>query len=411
MSDNTAGLEMRVGILVVAGLLTTVLLILISDSVSFEGSYEVTAILEGAEGLHPGSPVKLDGLTIGEVASIVSYQDPLQRGSIKAIAVISKVHDIHAEAKLYRKTDGIFGDGHLAFSNPTQEDGTGRGPIELLPKDGSAKVVASAGFLDEATAQVGDIVAAVHELLDEDNRASFKRLLVASADTASEAKELVRDLQVRSRQMGLLAERGSTLLAGLEITRADLAGKAGEQVAQLNRTLTALREQVTAVGQASVGLAQTAGGALKRADALMLDGDRLLEAMQPDLIGIGQQARQLAQALAAVARDLRDGRGVLGQLVVNEAMAKDLNDLLITGEQFAERVADNPQLLVWGTSGAESDLARDHRDQTKIRRAFHEGFDRNPPLELGRSPRLDGQAETTTAPPPMIERPTPEPEP
>ena len=118
MSDSTGRLEMRVGALVIAGMAVTVLLILISDSISFEGSYRVRVILDDAAGLNPGSPVKLDGLTIGYVEQIAAFQDPLGRGSIRADAIIDNAFTIDAASKLLRKTDGIFGDGHISFEAP-----------------------------------------------------------------------------------------------------------------------------------------------------------------------------------------------------------------------------------------------------------------------------------------------------
>lgn len=376
MSDSTGRLEMRVGALVILGMAVTVLLILISDSISFEGSYRVRVILDDAAGLNPGSPVKLDGLTIGHIETISAYQDPLGRGSIRADAIIDNAFTIDAASKLLRKTDGIFGDGHLSFEAPAAPTNTS------LKKDGKAEVVAAESFLDEATVHLKAIVGSVHDLLNDENRANIGRMLAAGAMMSEEGTELVKDLKVRSRQIGQLATKADTMIDGLTLAQADLTDKAGTGMTELQATLKSLREQVDKLGKASTGLAMTADKAFAKADKLLTMMNTLSEESQPDLAAIRGDARSLAAIFKDLAADIKAGKGVLGQLLVNAAMAKDVNDILIAGEQLAERIADDPSILIWGPAPEDRDMARDHREEEKLRRAFMEGFDRNPPIRF-----------------------------
>ncbi|MDA3963763.1 MAG: MlaD family protein, partial [Planctomycetota bacterium] len=81
--DSTARLEMRIGLLVIAGVTALVVLILVSDRVSFDSSYRVTVYLQDAGGLNVGSPVKLAGINIGTVELIRPASDP--RGQVQAL--------------------------------------------------------------------------------------------------------------------------------------------------------------------------------------------------------------------------------------------------------------------------------------------------------------------------------------
>ena len=74
MHDHTVRFEMRIGLLVIGGMVAIVLMILASDIVSFEGRYRVTAYLQDAAGLKPGSPVSLAGIRVGKHGARSNYQ-------------------------------------------------------------------------------------------------------------------------------------------------------------------------------------------------------------------------------------------------------------------------------------------------------------------------------------------------
>ena len=253
---------------------------------------------------------------------------------------------------------------------------------DIISKDGSAVEVAAESFLDEATVHLQEIVGNVHDLLNDDNRESIGRILAAGATMAEDGTELVKDLKVRSRQIGQLATKADNLITGLTLAQADLTDKAGAGMTELQTTLQALRQQVEQLGVASTKLATSADKAFTKADSLLTTMNKLTEESQPDLAAIRGDARSLAATFKELAANITAGKGVLGQLLVNTAMAKDVNDILIAGEQLAERVADDPSILIWGPAPDDRDMARDHREEEKLRRAFMEGFDRNPPIRF-----------------------------
>lgn len=378
MSDSigTGKLEMRVGILVVSGLAMTVILILLSDKISFEGRYRVTVYLDDSSGLNPGSPVKRDGLVIGEVDSIVGHRDPQGRGSIRCVALIDAVQEIDATAVLERRTSGIFGDGYLAFANPAKPSGNN------LPTDGSAEVVAKGSFLDSATARLERIAESIEELLGPASRDRIAKAVDGAGVLLDETTVLMRSLNQRSAELGQTTTEATALLRELRQTRSDLEPGMRATLDEAAATLAALRQQATGLGAQVEHVAGAAGGTLASADRLLRRSDELLAERQDDLSALIGELRGLAENLRGISADLHQGRGVLGRLIGDERWGKDVDAMLVTGSQLVERVADQPQMLVWGTTPKEADLARDHREREKLRRAFFEGFERNPPLKL-----------------------------
>src|SRR5258708_3712649 len=114
MAGSTRRLEFKVGILIVAGLAATVILILVSDRISFERYYKVTAYLDNAGGLRVGSPVTLSGIRVGDVETIATAKDP--RGTIRVVMSVGQSHPLPADYTLQISTSGIFGDSFMAFS-------------------------------------------------------------------------------------------------------------------------------------------------------------------------------------------------------------------------------------------------------------------------------------------------------
>ena len=114
-------MELRVGLLVIAGLIAMVVTVLASDRVSFEGLYRVTVFMSDAGNLRPGSPVRLSGIKIGAVDHIQTSDD--SRGSIRVeVSVVDSI-TLYETSELTLATDGILGDSHLSFSAPGEPRG------------------------------------------------------------------------------------------------------------------------------------------------------------------------------------------------------------------------------------------------------------------------------------------------
>jgi hypothetical protein len=87
---------------------------------------------------------------------------------------------------------------------------------------------------------------------------------------------------------------------------------------------------------------------------------------------------QAANAARDVLVDVKDGHGILGQLVSSDGSAKDLSTILVNLAAATERVADTPSILIWDRSKDEQARAKAKREQAIQQRHYQEGFDLEP---------------------------------
>ena len=365
-------LELKIGLVIVAGLVAIVALILVSDRFSFDDYYRVTAYLKDAGGLRSGSPVTLAGLPIGKIESI-STDSGQPRHPVKVTMAVKETYRLPASATLTIATSGIFGDSYLAFSG----SGSPANASDLLPLDGTATVYASSGFFDTATQEALALLANVNDLLGPDARADAKKLLSSSAQLAGEGVELVKALRAQ-----VAAAEGA--LANLDTLGKDLVAT--------NRTLTARADAALAsidrLAQRGETVLGTADRTIDRLDAALIGGNELLAATAPDLRALAAELRATAARTAAILAGIQQGRGVIGQLLSNQALAKDVNDLAINLAQASELIAEHPEALVFGQSTQQATAQRARRERLRMRRAFQEGYFQAPLTEPVPTPTL-----------------------
>ncbi|MFW5699037.1 MAG: hypothetical protein ACOCYN_04205, partial [Planctomycetota bacterium] len=83
--------------------------------------------------------------------------------------------------------------------------------------------------------------------------------------------------------------------------------------------------------------------------------------------------------LRQISGGLLAGRGVFGQLLTSGALARDLNTIAINFEGLSERLAEHPEVLIFGSSNEDRRKARERREERQVRRAFMAGFEYHDP--------------------------------
>ncbi len=351
-------LELRVGLLMLIGLVTLVGIILVSERFSFERDYEVTALLRDAGGLRNGSPVTLAGLPIGKVKDI-NTDSGESRFPVKVTLAIKETYRLPAASTLSVATSGIFGDAYLAFSGT----GAPTGDFDLLPIDGSAKVYATRGFVDTATQQSLDLLERLNDLLDATARTDAKRLLHATADLAEESTAFVREMRVQTAGVGALVERLDVLAQGVDASQRQLAPKVEATLDQLAAVATRAESAIAAAERALASV-DTAAGAV----------ETLASAHGP---AIGELLTELQQSVAALgqfATAARSGDGLLGRLFTDRQLARDVSDAALNLAQVSDLLLTKPEVLVFGLSNDDQIRWRQRRDALRMRRTFQEGF-------------------------------------
>jgi phospholipid/cholesterol/gamma-HCH transport system substrate-binding protein len=286
---TAGGREVRVGIFILLGLISTVILLfLLTDPATFRGRYMLVTEVPDAGGVRRGDPVQMRGVNIGRV------RDFQMRPPRVAITL---------------EIDGrwrIPVDSHTRITGLGLLDGR---TIEVVPGDAEETLPAGSmipgravngvmemadTFGDEALA----IARSVRTLLDEatvdhlqTSAADLDRLLDVLTTTAEEQRF---ELQRLSGTLASSAERIDDVLAREELDRA---------IARTDSTLALLQET---------------GGSLDRA----------------------------SRSLEGILQRVEEGEGTLGQLATNDELYRTLNDAAEAILFLAEDIRENPSRYI-----------------------------------------------------------------
>jgi phospholipid/cholesterol/gamma-HCH transport system substrate-binding protein len=360
-------LELKVGMLIVGGIIAAVAMVLLTDRVRFDTTYTVRAYVTDAAGLRSGSPVTLDGLRVGEVESCSVVGDP--RGNVQVVLRVSQRHRIPSDAQLSLASSGIFGDSYMAFSGARDPQ------APQLPMDGTAEIKASRGFFDKASQQAEAILGGVSDLMSSDTRQDIKRLIRGAADLAESGKRLADNLDAQNKVLGETLTSLRDLSLEMKKTVTDLQNR-------VDRTLDKVDGLVSTVDTQAKELGNKTTATISRVDGLVVQASGVLEQNGPELSRTLVAARQLAERVQRIADALAAGEGVAGQLIVNRQLAQDLNNTAIDLSRTAAIVAEHPEVLVFGMSNEESAAQRAKREREKQRRSFQEGYGTGIPVQV-----------------------------
>lgn len=352
--------EVKVGLLVVAGLVATLVMIMSADKIRIEHTYSITAYLQDAGGLRYESPVTLSGIAVGKVKAI-EFVTPgaALPGRVKARLNISADVILPADVEARLATSGVFGDASLALAAPKQPSGA------LLPVDGTGTVVAKSGFLDQAVDKAGGILAAVDDLLDEHTRADAKRAIGGIADFAQHASSIAAKLDGQQ-------DRIVTLIANLEAVSNELKTTTMLLNDHLEPLLERADDAITKAGTLAAAGTTTLGhvdAVLTRTDQLLGDNQERLATMLSAVAGAAEKAQRIGQLLEG-------GDGILGQLLVNRDLTKDLHAIAVDLAAASRQVADKPSRLVFDDKDSERQAEQAKRNREKMRRSLEEGLGR-----------------------------------
>jgi phospholipid/cholesterol/gamma-HCH transport system substrate-binding protein len=161
-----------VGVFVVSGfLLFTIGIFLIGDRYqAFSRHEELYVEMANVDGLAPGTNVRVEGLTAGQVKGIGMPDHPSGKFRLK-MQIADKVRSLIREDSVATvETDGIVGDKYLFIRNgsdqsPEAKSGStlpSKEPIEL-----SAIIAKVSGVVDSANTTIGDVRVRVDGVLDD----------------------------------------------------------------------------------------------------------------------------------------------------------------------------------------------------------------------------------------------------
>lgn len=337
--ESPVGRRFRVGIVVLAALVFLMLGVLMVGKRAhlFTAKLPYQTQFESAAGLVPGNPVRLNGVTVGNVLEVNLSPDPADQRVRVIYEVDRKVAPRLRTGTLASiKTIGLLGDKYIELTGGLPEE-------PIVPPDGEIKAAKVAG-LDEIFAGGGDLMA------DLGGIARSLKAILERMEKGGVGQNLNATLLSLSEVLGKI-NRGESLAGKLLADR-----RYGEEIGgSLSAAVTSLRnvfgkiEKDMASGEGMIPallsdpegkqkvydlvdkLGATASS-LSAATASLNSGQGTLatllhnERFSKEFTG---NLQNLSRRLDSIARKLDEGQGTVGKLINDPAIFDAANDLVV----------------------------------------------------------------------------------
>lgn len=357
-------LEVKVGLLVLAGLLSIIGMVLAADKVQLERRWRATAFLTDAAGLRIDSPVTLSGIAVGKVVSVSAV--PIAELSanpapIRAVIELPVGIDLPEDVQAKLSSSGLFGDAFLSLAANASPSG------RILAKDGSGRLIVGQGFFEKAASRAEGLLSAADDLLAPATRADAKRLVKSAADLAEHAAGVAARLDAQGARIDAILVNLEKASADLSTVSAAAAARTGPLLERADRLLAKAEHDGGAALEHAAKAAASLEATAAKADALLAANSPALTTLTADLAAAASSTRVILAAL-------QNGQGALGQLLMNHDLAGDVHRIAIDAAAAAKVLADQPSRVVFDAPEHERIEARARRDRELMRRAVAEGF-------------------------------------
>jgi phospholipid/cholesterol/gamma-HCH transport system substrate-binding protein len=321
----TKSIEVKVGMLILVGVSLLAALILVMGGITFQKRFPLYVDFENPGGIQPGAPVKMAGVRVGTIEALefrASPPDPLtgRRTLVRAkILVEERYHrEIHRNAEFYVTTQGVLGEQFLAIDPGTGSDQIVAGTIAvgMGPPRIDLFVARAYTLLDEAVAGVASnrdqIRGIVHNLAG-----TLQHTNDLLARNGSRIDRLIEDTDQLIRDGdGLVNAARARYVDGAEVRR--IMARAESVLATIDREVPPLSRDARALMANANRIANGMG------DAQIQD----VQAALRDVRSIARRADSIAGDAQRVSQNIRQGRGTVGALLMDEEVYDDLQELV-----------------------------------------------------------------------------------
>ena len=252
--SGTGGKEARLGLFVILGLLSfVVVLFWMTDPATLRGRYMLVTSVDNAGGVRAGDPVQMQGVNLGRVHDF----QMIGPGRVDIELEIEGEWRVPVGSTVTFGEAGLFGGRTLVIerSNSTEFYASG----DTLPGVGAASG-GLLGSVDELSAQAVDVLSSIQRLLDPETVDALRGTATEARTLVAEFSSLASDLRGPLTELTeSLAETADGLSAAAEVGP-DVASA----VARADSTMAVLMETSTnidaAMGSLSTVLARIEAG-------------------------------------------------------------------------------------------------------------------------------------------------------
>lgn len=352
MSDRQ--LQFRVGlfVLVAFGMIGAMVFQFGELTSLWKKSYQLAVHFEAAPGIHAGSPVKMSGLTIGEVREVALDES---RGGISVILDIQERYPLRADAKAILATS-LLGDSVVEFTPGTKSQRLEPGrllegqmpldPLSIVNKLDS-KLTATMASFEQTSAEWRKVGENINGLVDT-NRGNLNEVVERAATSLHEftvtMQEAKRTLQSTNKVLAdpQTQESLRQTLAALP----KLANETQQTIVLARRTLESAQKNFDNLQDVTDPLAQSAGPLMKKLDRSLTN----LDTLSTELATLTKLATSEDGSLRRIATDPELYRNLNQSAESLSILLNNLNPVIRDMRIFTDKVARHPELL--GVSGA-----------------------------------------------------------
>lgn len=321
-------IEVKVGALILVALGLLAAFVVVMGGVSFEKTYTVYVQFENPGGLQVGAPVRIAGVKVGKVRAIEfrgGQLDPRTgepEPTIRAVTEIEARYQnaIYDDARWFVTTHGVLGELFLAIDPGT--------PGRPVLQDGAVVRGLSPPRLDLLLAESYELLHTAYLGITNNRQQlaetfdGLHKTLKATGDildkNAPKVDRIVDNVET------LTSEANTTLKAareryvdGPQVTR--IMNDVERTTSALNRELPPL----LADGR------QVLAHAKKLGDALASDQQiARYQGITRDAEEVAKNAKAISKDAQALMQHVKDGRGTVGALVMDESLYDDLQEML-----------------------------------------------------------------------------------
>jgi len=327
--------HLKAGVLLLAAASTVISLVFLMSNHTWSlwfGHIDVRSYFENSAGLKPGSPVDLDGVTIGEVSAIhIDRDQPLRPVEVKMRINAPWAKDIPTESRASVQMVGLLGDTVVEIdtqhiTSPPIQNGD---VIATTTATSTQHLIQTFQDTDE---QLTTVLARTNDVIDTLNSRKGSagmllnhnhRLFQTARGTVNQLDALVTDGQETLGMFTRLDKNMSQTRRGLDQMRARVRSEDGRIREWQNNTNQAMNNLKTMMIEIKSGKGSI--GKLKNSRRFVVE----LTATRNQLQSIRAQ--------------ISSGQGVIGQLVKNRTLRGHLEQRMNRVSNFMMAFRRNPQ--------------------------------------------------------------------
>ena len=294
--------SVTVGALVlVVGLLSYMLVRSVNEHAGSSEGYTVWAVFRDASGLFEKSRVQTAGISVGQIEKRGLYKDTAR--AVITVRMQPKIK-LYENAVVTKKSASLLGEYYLEIDPGSEyKDVNGQRVQVRLLKDGEEikNVIEPVAFGD-MMASIGTLIPVIREILDDVRKLTSGPI----SDIANNVNELIERNSVVLDRLLQRVDHIAANVEGVTTTEADDVKQSIKNVREITESIKSLvgatHEQIEKRGE-------DVGGSIAR--------------LQTSIDNLDKTMKNVEQ----ISSKINDGQGTVGQLVNNDAIARNVEDI------------------------------------------------------------------------------------